>query len=80
MHDEFAIEEMRIRAELERMDAAFCAAMLRAIDAGDERTPEAICKEAWHTKSDLCTGQLKRLDLRPVKRPPRPHCTPPEAA
>jgi hypothetical protein len=45
MHDEFAIEEMRIRAELERMDAAFCAAMLRAIDAGDERAPEAICKE-----------------------------------
>ena len=37
MRDEFAIEEMHIRAELEKMDAAFCAAMLRAIDAGDER-------------------------------------------
>jgi hypothetical protein len=45
MRDEFAIEEMRTRAELEKMDAAFCAAMLRAIDAGDERAPEAICKE-----------------------------------
>jgi hypothetical protein len=45
MSDEFATEEMRIRAELEKMDAAFCAAMLRAIDAGDERAPEAICKE-----------------------------------
>ena len=43
--DEFATEEMRTRAELEKMDAAFCAAMLRAIDAGDERAPEAICKE-----------------------------------
>jgi hypothetical protein len=44
MHDEFAIEEMRIRAELEKMDAAFCAAMLRAIDSGGERAPEGICK------------------------------------
>jgi len=45
MRDEFAIEEMHIRGELEKMDAAFCAAMLRAIDAGAERAPEAICKE-----------------------------------
>ncbi len=45
MPDEFAIEEMRIRAECEKMDAAFCAAMLRAIDAGEEHAPEAICKE-----------------------------------
>jgi hypothetical protein len=43
MHDEFAIEEMRVRAQLEKMDAAFCAAMLRAIDAGEERAPEAVC-------------------------------------
>jgi hypothetical protein len=35
---------MPIRAELEKMDAAFCAAMLKAIDAGEERAPEAICK------------------------------------
>jgi hypothetical protein len=45
MRDEFAIEEMRMRAELEKMDAAFCAAMLRAIDAGEERAPEVVCKE-----------------------------------
>ena len=45
MRNEFAIEEMAIRAEIEKMDAAFCAAMLRAIDAGNERAPEAICKE-----------------------------------
>jgi hypothetical protein len=45
MHDEFVIEETRIRAELERMDMAFCAAMLRAIDAGTERSPEGISKE-----------------------------------
>ena len=45
MSDEFAIEEMRIRAEHEKMDAAFCAAMLRAIDAGSEHVPEFICKE-----------------------------------
>ena len=45
MRDEFAIEEMRIRAELEKMDAEFCAAMLRAIDAGEEHAPEAVCRE-----------------------------------
>jgi hypothetical protein len=45
MHDEFAVEELRIRAELEKVNAAFCAAMLRAIDAGEERASEAICKE-----------------------------------
>jgi hypothetical protein len=45
MHDEFAIEEARTRAELKKMDAAFCAAMLNAIDAGNESPPEAICKE-----------------------------------
>jgi hypothetical protein len=45
MRDEFAIEEMRTRAELEKMDAAFCAAMLRAIDVGEEHAPEVVCKE-----------------------------------
>jgi len=45
MRNEFAIEEMAIRAEIEKMDAAFCAAMLPAIDAGNERAPEEICKE-----------------------------------
>ena len=45
MLNEFAILEMAIRAEIEKMDAAFCAAMLRAIDSGNEHAPEAICKE-----------------------------------
>ena len=45
MRDEIAIEEMRKRAEIEKMDTAFCAAMLSAIDAGTERSPEGICKE-----------------------------------
>ncbi len=45
MADEFVIEETRLRAELEKMDIAFCTAMLRAIDAGTEHSPEGICKE-----------------------------------
>ena len=45
MRNEFAIEEMAIRAEIEKIDAAFCAAMLRAIDSGNEHAPEAICKK-----------------------------------
>jgi hypothetical protein len=45
VRDEIVIQEMRTRAELEKMDMAFCAAMLRAIDAGMERSPEGICKE-----------------------------------
>ena len=53
MGDEFAIEEMRIRAELEKMDAAFCAAMLKAIDAGEEHAPEAICREPG-TRNPIC--------------------------
>jgi hypothetical protein len=45
MRDEIVIEEMRTRAELEKMDTAFCTAMLNAIDAGTERSREGICKE-----------------------------------
>jgi hypothetical protein len=45
MRDEILIEEMRKRAEVEKMDTAFCAAMLSAIDAGTEHSPEGICKE-----------------------------------
>lgn len=54
MHDEFVIEEKRTRVELEKMDAAFCAAMLRAIDAGEERAPEGICKKPG-TRSPIFT-------------------------
>jgi hypothetical protein len=45
MRDEIVIEETRIRAEFEKMDTAFCAAMLSATDAGTERSSEGICKE-----------------------------------
>jgi hypothetical protein len=45
MRHEIVIEEMRTRAEIEKMDTAFCAAMLNAIDAGTERSPEGICKK-----------------------------------
>jgi hypothetical protein len=43
--DEILIEEMLKRAEVEKMDTAFCTAMHSAIDAGTERSPEGICKE-----------------------------------
>ena len=45
MRDEIVVEEMHKRVEIEKMDAAFCRAMLSAIDAGTERSPEGICKE-----------------------------------
>jgi hypothetical protein len=45
MRDETVIEEKRMRAEIEKMDTAFCAAMLNAIDAGTEHSREGICKE-----------------------------------
>jgi hypothetical protein len=45
MRDETVIEEKRLRVEIEKMDTAFCRAMLSAIDAGTEHSPEGICKE-----------------------------------
>jgi hypothetical protein len=45
MRDEIVIEEKQRRVEVEKMDTAFCTAMLSAIDAGTERSPEGICKE-----------------------------------
>jgi hypothetical protein len=45
MRDEIVIEDKRRRIEVEKMDTAFCTAMLNAIDAGTERSPEGICKE-----------------------------------
>ena len=56
MHDEFALEEMRIRAELEKMDAAFCAAMLKAIDAGEERGREVVMQRTRHAEPNLYAG------------------------
>ena len=45
MRDEIVIDEKRMRAEFEKMDAAFCTAMLNAISTGTEHSPEGICKE-----------------------------------
>jgi hypothetical protein len=42
MRDELFIEEMSLRLAQEKMDEAFCAAMQRAIDAGEENTPSAV--------------------------------------
>jgi hypothetical protein len=43
--DELFSEEMSLRAVQEKMDEAFCAAMQRAIDAGDENTPTIVSKK-----------------------------------
>jgi hypothetical protein len=45
MRDEIAIEEAGVRAYLVKMDDAFCAAMFKAIEAGEERAPTAVCTE-----------------------------------
>jgi hypothetical protein len=43
MSDEFVNEDERIRRHLVKMDDDFCAAMFKAIDAGEERAPTAVC-------------------------------------
>ena len=43
--DELFSEEMSLRAVQKKMDEAFCAAMQRAIDAGDENTPTIVSKK-----------------------------------
>jgi hypothetical protein len=43
--DELFSEEMSLRAVQEKMDEAFCAAMQRAIDAGEENTPTVVSKK-----------------------------------
>jgi hypothetical protein len=45
MTDEIGMEELRIRASLEKMDDAFRVAMLKAIAAGEELAPTAISKK-----------------------------------
>jgi hypothetical protein len=45
MMDELQLEELSIRRMQEKMDEAFCDAMQRAIDAGNENTPVAISKQ-----------------------------------
>jgi hypothetical protein len=44
--DDVTLEELRIRASLEKMDEAFCIAMLKAIGSGEERAPTAISTSA----------------------------------
>jgi hypothetical protein len=39
------MEEEDVRAYLVRMDDAFCVAMFKAIEAGEERAPTAVCTE-----------------------------------
>jgi hypothetical protein len=43
MSDDFANEDERIRGFLVKMDDAFCEAMLKAIEAGEEHAPTEIC-------------------------------------
>jgi hypothetical protein len=45
MMDELVIEEMSLRAVLEKMDEAFCAAMQRAISVGEERASTVVSKK-----------------------------------
>jgi hypothetical protein len=42
MRDEIAIEEVSLRATQEKMDEAFRAAMLKAIDAKAESAPTTV--------------------------------------
>jgi hypothetical protein len=42
MVDELVLEEKSLRALQRKMDNAFCAAMQRAINAGEENTPTVV--------------------------------------
>jgi hypothetical protein len=43
--EELLLEEVSLRMTQERMDDAFCTAMQRAIDAGEENTPTVVSKK-----------------------------------
>jgi hypothetical protein len=43
--DELHLEELSLRIAQEKMDDAFRAAMQRAIDAGEEKTPTAVSRQ-----------------------------------
>jgi len=45
MVDELILEEKSLRAMQRKMDDAFCAAMQRAINAGEEITPTVVSKK-----------------------------------
>jgi hypothetical protein len=56
MMDELAIEEMSIRAVLEKMDDAFRAAMQRAINAGEEHAATVVSKKPGTRKPKFVLG------------------------
>ena len=53
MIDEVTLEELRSRAWFEKMDEAFCAALLNAIEAGQENRTNWRLYRTWHAAADL---------------------------
>src|SRR5262245_51778520 len=43
--DEFHLDELSVRIMQEKMDSAFCTAMQRTIDAGEEQIPTVVSKQ-----------------------------------
>ena len=43
--EEFLLEELSFRRTLEKMDDAFCEALLKAIGAGAENAPTVVSKQ-----------------------------------
>jgi len=53
MVDELVLEEKSLRAMQQKMDNAFCAAMQRAINAGEENTPTDVSKKPGTKKPKI---------------------------
>ena len=53
MVDELVLEEKSLRAMQRKMDDAFCAAMQRAINAGEESTPTVVSKKPGTKKPKI---------------------------
>jgi hypothetical protein len=53
MVDELVLEEKSMRAMQRKMDDAFCAAMQRAINAGEENTPTVVSKKPGTKKPKI---------------------------
>jgi hypothetical protein len=56
MIDEVTLEELRSRAGFEKMDEAFCAALLNAIEAGQETAPTGVCTAPGTRWPTSCLG------------------------
>jgi hypothetical protein len=56
MIDEVTLEELRSRAGFEKMDEAFCAALLDAIEAGQETAPTGVCTAPGTRWPTSCLG------------------------